>query len=315
MAAITVTKMMIGDQQMGSVPDFRRTEGRFGVVGLTLAALCMTMTAAFAQPIILAPEDSGRMMPSVADVLDSGGFSNFSSTDMAPPTADLPDATQPVVVEMFTSQGCSSCPPADAMLAMLGNQPDVLPLSYHVDYWDYLGWADSFAKPEFTDRQESYARAVGERSVYTPQIIVGGTDTALSPGPTELMGLVDGRRFSPTTISVTREKTAEGEAIELSPLSELGSQIDIVLVSYAPERRINVTAGENRGRTILYTNVVLATQHLTEWDGVMALRLNVRPEYFEDGRFDADTRHVLLVQQMLGKRGLPGAILTAIRLD
>jgi len=308
-------KMMIGDRQMGSVPCFRRTEWRFGAFGLSLAMLTMTVAGAFAQPIILAPEDAGRMMPSVADVLEGGGFSNFSATDAAPPTADLPDGRRPVVVEMFTSQGCSSCPPADAMLAMLGEQPDVLPLSYHVDYWDYLGWADSFAKPEFTDRQEAYARAVGERSVYTPQIIVGGTDTALSPGPTELMGLVDGRRFSPTMVSVTREKTPDGEAIELSPLSELGNRIDVVLVSYAPERRIDVTAGENRGRTIVYTNVVLATQHLTEWDGSTALRLNVRPEYFRDGRFEADTRHVLLVQQMLGKRGLPGAILTAIRLD
>jgi hypothetical protein len=300
---------------MGSVPRFCRTEGRFGVFGLTLAILFMTVTGAFAQPIILAPEDAGRMMPSVADALDRGGFSNFSANDAAAPTAELPDTTQPVIVEMFTAQGCSSCPPADAMLAMLGDQPDVLPLSYHVDYWDYLGWADSFAKPEFTDRQEAYARAVGERSVYTPQIIVGGTDTALSPGPTELMGLIDGRRFSPTTISVTREPTLKGEMIELSPLSELGSQIDVVLVGYAPERHVNVTSGENRGRTILYTNVVLEMQHLTEWDGKAALRLNVRPEYFSDGRFGADTRHVLLVQQMTGRRRLPGSILTAIRLD
>ncbi|MDN5567485.1 MAG: DUF1223 domain-containing protein [Paracoccus sp. (in: a-proteobacteria)] len=306
---------MIGDQQMRAMPGFCRGDGPLGAVVMTVAGLFLTVGAAIAQPIILAPDDPGRMVPSLSEALESGGFSNFSATDVAPPTADLPSATQPVVVELFTSQGCSSCPPADAMLSMLAEQPDVLPLSYHVDYWDYLGWADSFAKPEFTERQEAYARAAGERSVYTPQMIVGGSDTAVAPGPTQLMGLVDGRRFAPTTISVVRDKTPEGEKIELAPLSELGDQIDIVLVRYAPERKVDVTEGENRGRTIVYTNVVLALQHLATWDGTTTMRLNVRPENFSDARFGADTRHVLLAQQMVGKKRLPGPILTAIPLD
>ena len=83
---------------------------------------------------------------------------------------------RPVVVELFTAQGCSTCPPADAAIAALADQPGVLTLSWHVDYWDYLGWPDSFASPPNTVRQEAYAAAAGERGVYTPQIIVDGQD-------------------------------------------------------------------------------------------------------------------------------------------
>ena len=141
-------------------------------------------------PLILAPDDPGRQSPSTMSLTESGGVNGFVPAEAAPPvTADLPSANLPVVVELFTSQGCSSCPPADAMLTMLAGQHDVLPLSFHVDYWDYLGWADSFARPEFTERQSAYAHAVGERSVYTPQMIVDGQDTAVAPGPAQLMGL------------------------------------------------------------------------------------------------------------------------------
>lgn len=315
MIVITVTSMKIEDLQMSSVSGWCRTPNRHVLAVAFVAALVPGGGAAVAQPIILAPDDPGRMVPSLSEALENGGFSNFSASDVAAPTADLPSATQPVVVELFTSQGCSSCPPADAMLSRLAQQPDVLPLSYHVDYWDYLGWADSFAKPEFTDRQEAYARAAGERSVYTPQMIVGGSETAVAPGPTQLMGLIDSRRFAATTVSVMREPTERGEVIELSPLSELGGQIDIMLVRYVPERQVDLTEGENRGRSMTYTNVVLGTQHLTTWDGTTTLRLNVHPEHFADGALDPDTRHVVLVQQMMGKRRLPGEILTAIPLD
>lgn len=307
--------MKIKELQMLSVSGWCRTQNRHWLAGVFVAAVLSGGWPAVAQPIILAPDDPGRIVPSLSEALESGGFSNFSASDVAPPTADLPDATQPVVVELFTSQGCSSCPPADAMLSRLARQNDVLPLSYHVDYWDYLGWADSFAQPEFTERQEAYARAAGERSVYTPQIIVGGSETAVAPGPTQLMGLIDGRRFAATTVSVMREPNDTGETIELSPLSDLGGQIDIVLVRYAPQRQVDLTEGENRGRSITYTNVVLGMQQLTTWDGTTTLRLNVHPEQFSDERFGPDTRHVVLVQQVIGKHRLPGSILTAIRLD
>lgn len=271
-------------------------------------------------PVIAAPRDPGRWAPPPSSAYvpsDMGGFNSFAAGDVLPPLDHFglnPD-TLPVVVELFTSQGCSSCPPADAMLAGLADEPDILPLSFHVDYWDYLGWADSFARPEFTARQERYALAAGERSVYTPQIIVDGQDTAVSLGPAQLMGLIDASRLSPATVSIQRDTTPRGEVIELMPLSDLGGEVEILMVRYAPEREVRMTAGENRGKVITYTNVVLSLDRLAEWDGAAALRVTVSPDGTADDRFPADTRHALLVQKEHGGDGMPGPILAAIRLD
>lgn len=268
-------------------------------------------------PVISAPPDPGRSAPSSAYApTELGGINSFAATEAPPPmeSLGLADAI-PVVVELFTSQGCSSCPPADAMLAALSGDPGVLPLSFHVDYWDYLGWADSFARPEFTARQEGYARAAGEHAVYTPQLIVGGVDTAVALGPAQLMGLIDASRVAPALVSVQRDATPDGQAIELMPLSDLGGGVDILLVRYAPERAVEMTAGENRGKVVTYTNVVLSLDRLAEWDGGAPLRMTVSPDGAADDRFPPDTRHALLVQKELGGHGLPGPILAAIRLD
>ena len=260
------------------------------------------------------------MTPSTADIpSETGGFNSFAAGDAAaspPPLERLglhPNAT-PVVVELFTSQGCSSCPPADAMLGRLSDVSDILPLSFHVDYWDYLGWADSFARPEFTARQERYAQAAGERSVYTPQIIVDGQDTAVSLGPAQLMALIDASRMSPAMVSIQRDTTPRGEVIELMPLSDLGGMVEIVMVRYAPHREVRMTAGENRDKVVAYTNVVLSLDRLAEWDGAAALRLTVSPDGHADDSFPDDTRHALLVQKEEDE-DLPGPILAAIRLD
>lgn len=271
-------------------------------------------------PVIQAPDDPGRTPPGLdANAFESGVFNSFTTGDVlsAPaPAASLAGAASaPVVVEMFTSQGCSSCPPADAMLSMLAAQPDVLALSYHVDYWDYLGWADSFARPEFTARQEGYARAAKERAIYTPQIIVAGHDTVLAPGPAQLNALIDTARFAAARVSVQRDSLPSGEAIELLPLSDLGGKVEIVMVRYAPQREVDVTSGENRGRRVAYSNVVLAVEPLALWDGKAPLRLTVRAELDETGRFPDDTRHALLVQRLLPPADLPGPILAALRLD
>ena len=90
-----------------------------------------------------------------------------------------------VVVELYTSQGCSSCPPADEFLAMMASDPRILPLALHVDYWDYIGWEDKFAQAKFSDRQRAYAKAVGSRTIYTPQLIIGGADRIEGFSPEE----------------------------------------------------------------------------------------------------------------------------------
>ncbi|MFN3273149.1 MAG: DUF1223 domain-containing protein [Paracoccus sp. (in: a-proteobacteria)] len=278
---------------------------------------------AYGAPVIAAPDDLGRMAPgSTAMGHDGGGregamLNSFAASDApAPSMARIPSGGDlPVVVELFTSQGCSSCPPADAMLSMIAQNDDVLALAYHVDYWDYLGWADSFARPEFTARQEAYARAAGERSIYTPQLIIEGRDTALSPGPAQLMGLVDAARFRPAMVSVQREGKGLNGTIELLPLSDLGGRVDITMVRYLPQRQVNMTAGENRGRTVTYSNIVVSLERLAAWDGLAPLRLTVRPVETNGTEFPADTRHALLVQKVQPAYDLPGPILAAIRLD
>ena len=97
------------------------------------------------------------------------------ATSLALSTPAVADG--PVVVELYTSQGCSSCPPADAMLHDLAARPDVIALALHVDYWDYIGWVDEFADPAYTRRQKQYAQVAGNPSVYTPQMVIGGRTT------------------------------------------------------------------------------------------------------------------------------------------
>ncbi len=223
----------------------------------------------------------------------------------------------PVVVELFTSQGCSSCPPADEMLGDLADREDVLALSWHVDYWDYLGWADDFARPEFTRRQQAYAHETGERAMYTPQMIVGGTDTLIALRPAELMGLVQAQMARPPMVMVSSQQQQEGYRIDLTPRGAIRDRVAIILVRYAPDRRVAIKAGENRGVVLNYRNVVLAAERVAEWDGRAPLRLTVKPDRRSGDAFPADTRHAILAQE-LGSgdpRAASGPILAAIRLD
>jgi hypothetical protein len=223
----------------------------------------------------------------------------------------------PVVVELFTSQGCSSCPPADEMLAGLADSDDVLALSWHVDYWDYLGWTDDFARPEFTRRQQAYAHQWRERAIYTPQMIVGGRDTLIALRPAELMGLVQGQMARPPVVMVSSSQQADGYRIELTPRGPIRDRVAIILVRYAPARMVTIKAGENRGIALNYRNVVLAAERVAEWDGRSPLRLTVKRDAQSGDAFPADTRHAILAQE-LGNgdpRAASGPILAAIRLD
>lgn len=225
-----------------------------------------------------------------------------------------PIGSPPVVVELFTSQGCSSCPPADALIGTMSDEPGVLTLSWHVDYWDYLGWADVFARPEHTARQEAYADAAGERGVYTPQIIIDGQDTLLSLHRAALMALIDEHAARPPTIMVTAASEGEVHVIDLTPRVVVPGGVEIALVRYLPHRSVQVKAGENRGRTIDYRNIVVNSELLTRWPAREPLRLTVRPGNDPDEAYPDDTLHAILVQQALAG-GEPGPILAAVRLD
>ncbi len=178
-----------------------------------------------------------------------------------------------VVVELYTSQGCSSCPPADEFIAMLASDPRILPLALHVDYWDYIGWADSFAQAKFTDRQRAYAKAVGSRTIYTPQLIVSGHDRIEGFAPQEtaerLREHLDA--VTPVQLVVTREgNTLVIRAVADPPLTE---PVRVQLVRYEPEETVTIERGENEGKTITYTNIVTSWQRLDDWDGTMPLEV------------------------------------------
>lgn len=168
------------------------------------------------------------------------------------------------VVELFTSQGCSSCPPANANLARLARRSDILALSFGVDYWDYLGWADTYASPAFTQRQRDYARRLALRSVYTPQMVINGR-----------MDLV-GNNFDGLVRSVARMGSLRGGPtirvrqgnLSLGATTLTNGPALVSLVSYDPRvTEIPIARGENRGKTLPHINVVKSVTSLGAYDG------------------------------------------------
>ena len=175
-------------------------------------------------------------------------------------------ARHPVVVELFTSQGCSSCPPADAVLADVARRRDVIALALHVDYWDYIGWKDTFGDPSFSQRQRDYARASGENMVYTPQMVVNGAEMLMGADGDQLAHLL--KRPDPTgrpDLIVTRQ----GDTLAVSATSSaaLPDGTMVQLVRYIPSAAVTIERGENAGRTITYTNIVTSWQVAGTWDG------------------------------------------------
>ncbi len=182
----------------------------------------------------------------------------------------------PVLVELFTSQGCSSCPPADAIFAELASQPGVIALSLHVDYWDYLGWKDSFGHAAFTERQQSYAKAARERSVYTPQMIVQGADRVVGADEAHVVALVAAHQGRPARVTMALESDGATLRVALEPLDPGGvGPVDVFVVRYSPEETVEIAEGENAGHTITYTNVVTEWRAVGRWDGQTPAVLSV----------------------------------------
>lgn len=185
-------------------------------------------------------------------------------------------STGPVVIELFTSQGCSSCPPADAIIADFATRPDVLPLALHVDYWDYLGWQDEFARPEFTARQKSYARALGKRTVYTPQVVVQGRATSVGANPMRLTDAVRHELMGPEApVTMSAERKGDKLRVTAIPRGALPEKMRLSMVRFVPRQRIEIERGENAGRVIDYVNIVTEWRPLAEWNGQGPLTVNV----------------------------------------
>ena len=211
--------------------------------------------------------------------------------------------SQPVVVvELYTSQGCSSCPPADDFLAMLAMDPSIMPLALHVDYWDYIGWADKFASANFTERQKDYAHQAGTRSIYTPQMIVGGLDRVEGYKREETGELIRKHLKAAQDIGLSVNRTGNTVTIRADANSAVGSNATVQLVRYIPSETVNIERGENAGRSITYYNIVKSWQTVGDWSGAEPLDLQTSVK--------GDDPLVVIVQQ-----DGPAYIVAAARLD
>ena len=172
----------------------------------------------------------------------------------------------PVIVELFTAQGCSSCGDANERVSELAEEDGVLPLTFSVDYWDYLGWTDTFAKPEFTERQKVYAKRLGLREVYTPQVVVDGRKQTSGAKEDGLDDLIREARRAPRNPPDMLFQLNGKIAVGSGPRPRGGA--DVWLVRYDPtEIEVEVKKGDNRGETIKARNVVRQLERLGTWRG------------------------------------------------
>jgi len=215
----------------------------------------------------------------------------------------------PVLVELFTSQGCIACPPADALLTGLARVDGVIALALHVDYWDYLGWQDTFGDPAFTARQEAYARAARARSVYTPQMIVQGVDRVMGTKPDAVIARIREHQARPATVALELSRAggrldvrvaairstasaAAGAPAGAASLAAAGPGVsEVAVVRFSPSETVRIERGENAGREIDYTNVVTAWEVVARWDGRAPFEFSVEL---------GDTRGVAVVVQKEG---------------
>ncbi len=174
----------------------------------------------------------------------------------------------PVVVELFTSQGCNSCPPADAYLGELAAREDVLALSIHVDYWDYLGWRDTFATPEGTQRQRDYDRWLGKGYVYTPQMVVGGQRDAVGSHRQDVERQIDwvAARMA-DDVTVTAKLEADDRFVARIEGKPHQAEATVWLVRFDRSHEVDVRRGENAGKKLIYHNVVRDLTAVGKWHG------------------------------------------------
>lgn len=188
-----------------------------------------------------------------------GVFSLLTLSDTA--LADDPPATPLTVVELFQSQGCSSCPPAEANLNALAGRPDILALSFGVTYWDDLGWKDTFAASAYTDRQYDYAHYNHRSGVYTPQVIIDGQTDLVGSDPAQLDKVIARAHLQGPVLGWSKGQLQVGTGKVTTPA-------DVWLVRYDPRTLdVAISAGENRGRTLPHRNVVRELVHLGRWNG------------------------------------------------
>ena len=210
------------------------------------------------------------------------------------------------VVELFTSQGCSSCPPADKVLGGLAQDPAILAVSLPVDYWDYIGWRDTLASPIFTARQKAYAAAGGQNQVYTPQAIVNGLQDAVGSDKIAIDQAMSRTRTGAGVMAVPLEVSVDGGTIKVSvgdAPAGAPQEAGVYLLALERSQSVKVQRGENAGTTLTYANVVRAIIKIGEWHGTKQILTADEALEHVDG---ADS-FAIIVQT--GRRSQPGAML------
>jgi hypothetical protein len=212
------------------------------------------------------------------------------------------------VVELFTSQGCSSCPPADQIIGELAKDPSVIALSMPIDYWDYLGWKDTLADSRFSARQKAYSQMRGDRKIYTPQVIVNGSTHVIGSDRSGIEGAIKNTQKADGVMSVSVTMTLSGKLINVSvAASKVPTAVrgEVWICSVSKAVPIMIGRGENRGQEVTYYNVVRNLLKVGDWNGSSGSWTVPLEDVFRDG-VDAA---VVYVQN--GNREKPGAMLGA----
>lgn len=215
------------------------------------------------------------------------------------------------VLELFTSQGCSNCPAADALFSNYIDRDDVVALSLPVDYWNYLGWTDTLARHENTERQRGYALTRGDRQVYTPQIVVSGRQHIIGNDGAAVQAAVEAG-VTPFQVPVRIDLNDDALTVRLGDAPEDGTPIraTVWLMLFSRAETVDIGQGENRGRSVTYHNVVLDMRRVSMWKGI---GMTVDIPRVEVALAGADGCAVLV--QAESRAGLPGAVIGAAKIS
>jgi hypothetical protein len=209
----------------------------------------------------------------------------------------------PAVVELYTSQGCSSCPPADAVLGELAQMPNIVALAFHVAYWDNIGWPDHFALPIAIERQHRYVETLGLSSAFTPQAVVDGRGSFVGSDKRRILAAV----LEPRDTIPIELILANGELMVTLPARQVRAGYEVNLAAYLPQAQTPVKRGENSGRTLTEFNIVRQFRTLGSWNGREALfrvPLDAIP---------ADATHVAVLLQRSDQGPIAGSATVALR--
>ena len=221
---------------------------------------------------------------------------------VAPATAAEVRLHPKAVLELFTSQGCSSCPKADLKFGDLSRQTDLITLAYHVDYWDYIGWTDTFGRKENSDLQRAYAQSLKSSRIYTPQLIVNGQKGVVGSRDkdvTEALGAA--------TLALPVEVTVGDKMFDITVAPDAtGTEAVVWLVKFKDHEQVKIDRGENAGQTVDYTQIVTGRQMLGMWDPASGTHLKLP---LSELQADGSNGAAILVQT--DNNGLPGPILGA----